>query len=72
MDITERITELITDIKELGGNSLAVNKATSHLKDAWAWARLIEDTLPTAPAPTTAECICPDGGRHRNCPVHQP
>jgi hypothetical protein len=66
MDIAAQIASLIEQVKALS-NSLARNKCASHLADAEVWAEKLKPKTTEA----QAECICPVGGRHRDCPVHK-
>jgi len=69
MDTPETIASLIEQVKALP-NSLARNKTVSHLADAQVWAEKLEPLKNTeAEAQAAAECICPAGGRRRDCPA---
>jgi hypothetical protein len=71
MDTSDQIASLIERVRTFP-NSLARNKCMSHLHDALVWAEKLAPMQNTDAEPkANAECICPVGGRRRDCPVHQ-
>lgn len=79
--ISNHIEDVIVALTTMR-NGMHKNKAISHLQDALAHARLMEQDeqaeqstdVPIAPAPIvgleSSQCICPEGAMDARCPVH--
>lgn len=76
-DLTSDIEKLIAKAKELNSPGLdkkSRNKVVARLEEAWLWSQ----HMFTADAQAARDnqdqqalsCICPEGGRDMNCPIH--
>ena len=68
MSYSDQITSLIDALK-LEPNSEERNKLISKLKDAWAWAKVLDwkyKEVPNEPS----DCTCAPSYTAKDCPVH--
>lgn len=69
----ERLMNQVKDFKAVGVDPKARNKVTARLEEAWLWSKeLIKIDASSFPVTTEKDkdCICPDGVRVMDCPVH--